>query len=208
MAQEALGDVEAALVSYGKALDADPSNEMCRVRRFQLNDKAEDWAACQVDIDATLAQHPDIPHLLLCHARLCVRNNRRDDALASYNRLIALEPQNAQAYQERSELQVGRGETLTGYADMARAFEISPDDPEIRSLPRAQPGPAGKDARGACRGVPAHRQLRRARRRQPRGLAPRCRLLSLRRGRQGGHPVHHARDSSSPPTTHTTFSSA
>ncbi len=133
MAQQALGDIPAALASYDVAIERDPANVACRLRRFQIHSEAEDWARCQVDADAMLARTPDSPSILLAHARLCVRNNRRDDALAAYDRLIALEPGNADAYYERSVLQVGRGDTLAARADLARAFELAPDDLEIRA---------------------------------------------------------------------------
>src|SRR5262249_48158300 len=106
MAQEALGDVDAALASYDAALVRDASNVGARLRRFRIHDQREDWAACQVDAEAMLASAPNNPSLLLAHARLCVGTHRRDDALAAYDRLIALEPGNAAAYEERSALHV------------------------------------------------------------------------------------------------------
>jgi tetratricopeptide (TPR) repeat protein len=133
MAQQALGDVEAALASYDASLERDPSNVACRLRRFQIHSEREDWVRCQIDAEAMLAHTPDSPPLLLAHARLCIRNERRDDALAAYDRLITLDPGNADAYQERSNLHVGRGDTLAARADMKRAFELKPDDPDIRA---------------------------------------------------------------------------
>lgn len=133
MAQQALGDVAAALASYDVAIDRDPSNVACRLRRFHIHNEAQDWARCHVDAEAMLARAPDSPSMLLAHARLCVRNDRRDDARAAYDRLIALEPGNADAHHERSVLQVGKGDTLAARADLARAFELAPDDPAIRA---------------------------------------------------------------------------
>ena len=133
MAQQALGDLKAALLSYGVALDRDPSNVACRLRRFQIHNDAEDWQGCQIDAEAMLATQPDSPPLLLTHARLCVKTNRRDDAMTAYNRLIVLEPGNADAYHERSEIHVGKGDTLAARADLARAFEIAPDNLDIRA---------------------------------------------------------------------------
>jgi tetratricopeptide (TPR) repeat protein len=133
MALEALGDVEAALAAYDAAIERDPSNAASRLRRFQIYAAREDWVHCQIDAEAMLARTPDSPSLLLTHARLCVRTARRDDALAAYDRLIALEPGNADAHHERSALHVGRGDTLAARADLARAFELSPDNPDIRA---------------------------------------------------------------------------
>lgn len=133
MAQQALGDVAGALRSYDTAIERDPENAACRARRFQIHNEAEDWAGCQIDAEAMLARSPGSPPLLLTHARLCVRTGRRDDALASYDQLIALEPGNADAYHERAELHVGKGDTLAARADLARAFELAPDDLDIRA---------------------------------------------------------------------------
>lgn len=132
-AQEALGDIEAALASYDAAVERDPANVSPRLRRFRIYSEREDWARCQVDAEAMLARAPDNTSLLLAHARLCVANRQRDEALAAYDRLIALEPGNAAAHKERSALFVGKGDTLAAHADMARAFELTPDDPEIRA---------------------------------------------------------------------------
>ncbi len=132
LAQQALGDVAGALASFGVAIERDPSNGGARLHRFQIHSAAEDWQACQIDAEALLASTPDSPPILLTHARLCVRNNRRDDALLAYDRLIVLDPGNAAAYQERSQLNVGKGDTMAAHADMARAFELEPEDLEIR----------------------------------------------------------------------------
>jgi tetratricopeptide (TPR) repeat protein len=131
-ALEALGDREAALLSYDVAIDRDPSNVACRLRRFQIHNEAEDWPRCQIDADALLAVAPESTVVLHAHARLCVRNDRRDDALAAYDRLIALQPGNAGAYHERARLHAGRGDTEAARADVERAFELAPDDREIR----------------------------------------------------------------------------
>jgi tetratricopeptide (TPR) repeat protein len=133
MAQQALGDVEGALRSYDTALERDPANVACRSRRFQIHNEAEDWARCQIDVEAMLGLTPDNPSLLLSQGRLCVRNGLRDDALVAYDRLIVLEPENADAYSERSALHVGRGDTMLARADLARAFELAPDDLDIRA---------------------------------------------------------------------------
>ncbi len=133
LAQQALGDVPAALLSYDTALERDPANVSARLRRFQIHNAAADWARCQIDADAMLARTPDSPPILLTHARLCVRNGRRDDALAAYDRLIVLEPGNADAYHERGALHVGKGDTLAARADLARAFELAPDNLDIRA---------------------------------------------------------------------------
>lgn len=132
-AYEALGDLKAALASYDAALECDPSNVGARVHRFQIHANASDWQKCQVDAEAMLARTPDQPPLLHTHARLCIKTGRRDDALVAYDRLIALDPKNADAYYERSEIHVGRGDSLAARADRARAFEFAPDNLEFRA---------------------------------------------------------------------------
>jgi tetratricopeptide (TPR) repeat protein len=132
-AHQALGDLERALQSYDVAIERSPSNVGFRLRRFQIHNEAEDWLACQIDADAVLALVPDSKEVLLTHARLCARNNRRSEALADYDLLIGLDPGNADAYHERAGLHIGRGDTAAARADVARAFELNPDDPEIRA---------------------------------------------------------------------------
>jgi tetratricopeptide (TPR) repeat protein len=133
MAQEALGQAAAALASYATAIERAPTNVAYRSRRFQMNQAAGDWERCLADVDALLAVTPDDAELLLSRARLCRRIGRRDDALAAYDRLIAKEPERADAYHERSDLQVGIGDTLAAMQDAARAFELAPDDLDIRA---------------------------------------------------------------------------
>ncbi len=129
----ALGDVDAALAAYDASIEHDPASIDARLRRFRIHVDRSAWDKCQIDAEAMLARSPDDTSLLLAHARVCRNNNRRDESLAAYGRLIALEPKNAGAYKERSQLQVGRGDTLAAHADMARAFELAPNDPEIRA---------------------------------------------------------------------------
>jgi tetratricopeptide (TPR) repeat protein len=133
MAQQALGDIDAALASYEAAVEHDPTNVAAWLRLFQFHAEREEWDKCQAAAAAMLARSPDDTSLLLAHARVCHRNHQREDALSAYDRLIALEPKNAVAYRERSGLQQGRGDTLAARADMARAFELAPDDLEIRA---------------------------------------------------------------------------
>jgi tetratricopeptide (TPR) repeat protein len=48
-------------------------------------------------------------------------------------KIVALEPGNAIAHKERSEALVGAGDCIAASESMARAFELAPDDPEIRA---------------------------------------------------------------------------
>lgn len=132
-AHKGLGNVEAALKSYDVAIERSPSNVAWRLSRFQINNEAEEWERCQVDADAVLALMPDSPPVLLAHARLCRKNKRRGEAGADYDRLIALEPENADAYFERAQWHVGQGNTVEAHADTARAYELKPNDREIRA---------------------------------------------------------------------------
>jgi tetratricopeptide (TPR) repeat protein len=131
-AQEALGDLDGARASYDTAIERNPGNVACRVRRWQVNNEQENWQGCLVDTEALLVHAPNHPPLVLSLARLCARTGRRDDAMAAYDRLIALEPANADAYHERSELWRQRDDRDAARADLARAFELAPNDPDIR----------------------------------------------------------------------------
>ncbi len=138
MAQQALGDVEAALLSYGVAIElrarrtwpAASAASSSTTRRSRTGESLP-----RRRVEAMLhAAAPDSTTLLLSHARLCVRNARREDAFAAYDRLrSSSKPENADAYQERSALPAGKGDTMAARADLARAFELAPDDRDIRA---------------------------------------------------------------------------
>ncbi len=128
----ALGDLEGSYTALDTAIERNPTQASYRLRRFQRYAEAEDWVRCGIDAEAMLARMPDDVSVLHAHARLCRHNDRRDDARAAYDRLISLDPKNAQAYLERSELLVGLGDNMAANADVDRAFELSPDDPEVR----------------------------------------------------------------------------
>ncbi len=131
-ALEALGDLEGAHAALDTAIERNPTQASYRIRRFQRHAAAEDWVRCDIDAEAMLAKSPDDGSILHAHARLCHRNGRRDDARVAYDRLLTVDPGNAQAHFERSELLVGFGETQAAYADLDRAFELAPEDPLIR----------------------------------------------------------------------------
>ncbi len=130
-ALDGLGDREGAIRSFDVAIQRSPANWMWRLRRFQSHKEAENWAACQIDADQLVLLLPDNPTILIGHARLCRTNNRREDARAGFERVVALEPGNAEAYHELAQVQQGFGDTLAARVTMARAFELSPDNPEI-----------------------------------------------------------------------------
>jgi tetratricopeptide (TPR) repeat protein len=136
MAHAALGDVDAVLAAYDAAIEHEPTHVAARLRRFQIHADRQEWDKCRIDTDAMLARSPDDTSLLLAHARALRRTHAYDDtvaALFAYDRLVALEPGNAVAHKERSEALVGTGDSLAACASMARAFELAPDDPEIRA---------------------------------------------------------------------------
>ncbi len=193
MAQQALGDLDAALSSYDTAIERDSSNVSARLRRFQIYSEQEDWERCQIDADALLASAPDSPSMLLAHARLCVRNERRKDAMAAYDRLIALDPKSADAYNERADLYSIKGDTGAARADRAKAYELAPDNADIRAAHGRDLAQSAMTDEERAAGLALIVQLRGARPEEPRGVGER--RLSPPRGRGGpkGHPLPHAR---------------
>lgn len=119
---EGLRDLDRAI-----ALDGDGEGA-AHLARGEALEALGDRDAALKSYDVAIERKPDI---LLCHARLCRRNGRREDALRALDRLIALQPENAEAVHERAGLHVGMGDCQAAHRDRVRAFELKPDDPRI-----------------------------------------------------------------------------
>jgi tetratricopeptide (TPR) repeat protein len=127
----ALGDVDGALRAFDVAVEREPKNVANRLWRYKAHAEKGNWPACMLDADALLELLPDNPDVLLGHARMCITNERRNDARADLDKLIALVPEHADAHYERGQLYVGEGDSLKARDFFARAHELKPSDPEI-----------------------------------------------------------------------------
>lgn len=140
--QRHLGKFEAALTSYQQALDRGVSQpeEVHLNRGVIYSDGLQQYALAEQELNAALTLNPAYVPALFNLANLHEDLGRRDAALASYERLLALDPQHYEA--------------LARYACLKLA--AAPDDPLIarvrETLTRHEVTPADKASLGFALG--------------------------------------------------------
>ena len=94
---------------------------------------------------------PDFVPALLTQARLFAVTRKADDALATIERLLKIEPANAEAWKFKGDLQLARNERAEGLASYRKAVEARPDMLAARMaiianlLAQAKPEDAGRE---------------------------------------------------------------
>jgi tetratricopeptide (TPR) repeat protein len=71
-----------------------------------------------------LAEDPDHRLSLLSRGSAFIRSNRLDEAMADFDRVIALYPENVQAYHLRGLAKASRGDDLEALKDFDKAIEM------------------------------------------------------------------------------------
>ncbi|MGX1785516.1 tetratricopeptide repeat protein [Bosea sp. NPDC055332] len=114
------GRREQALADFNAALQLAPNYVDALVQRGRLAFDRQDHAAALVDLDAATKSDPKDPSALYWYARALSEKGEQRSALFAFNRLVAIEPEDAINWVQRGSVQEGRSD----YAGALRSYDL------------------------------------------------------------------------------------
>jgi len=127
------GDLERAKVLYGDVLKQTPDHvgALHLSGLICLEQKRPDLAETYLAAGVRIA--PDFPPLYLSHGLALFELGRFAEAIADYNRVVAMDPRNMQAYANQGDALQALGRFEEALARYAQAISIAPDCAETYS---------------------------------------------------------------------------
>lgn len=127
LAYQRLEAFEAALLAFECAQEADPKDPRLPLEHARTRVRMGDLPGALTELDEGLKRRE--PQAALHNLRGVVLKNlsRADEALAAYDRALALEPQGVEALGNRGNLQLIARRFTLALADMDRALALQPD---------------------------------------------------------------------------------
>jgi tetratricopeptide (TPR) repeat protein len=132
-AQLRMNEDDAALQSFGRAIEADPSFADAYGNRATLLCEMERAAEAVPDFDRALQLRPNNPEDHCNRAGALADLGRFDEALAGFSRAIALMPGMAPAYFNRADVLRRLGRLQEALRDYDRMIELYPEHPAAHS---------------------------------------------------------------------------
>jgi tetratricopeptide (TPR) repeat protein len=137
------GLTRAALADLDYVLELDPAFATAHLTRGSVRLELGDGDGAAADARAGLALTPDDPRLLCLLALGLHSDGAGHEALAAFDRALAIDPEFAPALVNRAVLRCERGELAASDADLTRALELLGDDADVlynRGFVRQQEG--------------------------------------------------------------------
>ncbi len=136
-AERALKKYPAALISLDHATRCDPRHAKARLALGNTRADLDDLAGAEVDIRAAIAADPGLPEAHASLGFVLTALGRAGDAIAACDVAIALRPDFARAYWNRSTAHLLLGDLPSGFAD----YEERRRDPQFAADFGAMTGP-------------------------------------------------------------------
>lgn len=141
------GQPQLALAEYSALLARSPGNADVLLGRGIVLSRLERWDEAEADLKAAAAASPGYADVWSALGNLYRWNDRPAEALAAYDRLVALEPRAPEHYQARARALRAAGRLPEARADLGRARELGADAGAIDdALAAMQPRPASPEA--------------------------------------------------------------
>jgi tetratricopeptide (TPR) repeat protein len=120
-----LGEFEAALASFGRAISLDPGFTDAYYNRANLLGALKSWSAALANYDQAIALRPDFAEAYCNRGDVLLRLDRLQEALDSFNRALAIRDAFPQAHRNRALVlhRLRRFEAALGAADRAIALQ-------------------------------------------------------------------------------------
>ncbi len=125
--RKAEGDLDGALVGYGKAIELNPEMSAAYNQRGCIKHAKGDLNGAIIDFNRAIELKPDFA--VAYGNRGLVKNAKGDltGAMADYNRAIELKPDSIQPHNSRGDLKRISGDWDGALVDFNRAIELKPD---------------------------------------------------------------------------------
>lgn len=120
-----LDDNSNAIAMLTKTITLESNHADAYLLRAQVYIKIDELALAREDANWLLQNMEGSEDVLLLKARLDVRENKPDEALATYSQVIDLNPFSADAYQERADLKEQCGDQAGAESDRKTLSEIT-----------------------------------------------------------------------------------
>jgi tetratricopeptide (TPR) repeat protein len=131
--QAGLGKINAALATYGRALEIWPNAARAHHGRGVLLEKLKRYEEALANYDRALSLRPNFPAALFSRGNLLQAQGQLAEALASYDRAIALRPDFVLAHYNRGRVLQDLNRQNRALASYDRALALRPNFPEALS---------------------------------------------------------------------------
>lgn len=128
------GALEAGLADIEEAIKLDPTNADLFVTRAAVKLRTGEAEGAAADLDAALSHDATHAHARIMRSQIHHRAGRRHDALADLDEVLRFDPRSVPALVRRARLFFDLNQLDKATADLKLAFELSPNDPEVRTL--------------------------------------------------------------------------
>jgi tetratricopeptide (TPR) repeat protein len=135
--ERTLGRYPEALARYLKVIELRSNHMQARAELSSMLLDSGDLEGALAQLEASRASVPTSTALGLRIADLMSNNGRAKDALALYDRLQEVAPDDETILEARGQHQLRQGDTRAALADFSKAIAIKPQNPRLRELMRA-----------------------------------------------------------------------
>lgn len=126
-AQVGQGKMIEAVAMFTKAISLNEALGDAYLHRGSLLLKMGDVQSADADADYLLSVVPDNEEVLMLKARIEHAKGKAAEAIAIYNKVIDVNPFNADAYKERGKVKFELGDTIGAKEDVEKLLELMPD---------------------------------------------------------------------------------
>jgi tetratricopeptide (TPR) repeat protein len=118
---------EKALADFTAAIELDGKNPEHRLARADFYNSQKKYDEAVADIDAVIAEHPDVAGSYLVKATLLREQEKYDDALAALDKAAELAPAAPGIYQQRGELYRMKGDFPAAIEQFTKVLNMQPN---------------------------------------------------------------------------------
>ena len=120
-------DVINAIAMLTKAIVLQPDFADAYLLRGQTLLRMGDRNGAREDMEHLLAEYPELEDVLMLKARIEHAERKDDEAIATYGKVIEVNPFAIEAFKERGQVKYEKGDMFGAKEDMQKVLELDPD---------------------------------------------------------------------------------